>query len=1596
MKGILLFSLLFLIADCFVQAQNVFNPQDPVVTYNKNSPLGSREHPDPDVPGLQKWVRTPTIGVSIGADTFDNRSFKAYYINVEGNHMAFRIKFPYSYNNPDSADKKYPINLFLHGGGEVGCATNGGIYNNERPIWLGGELFRDRVNKNQFDGFLVYPQYVVTEGCFAGWGSAPSGNFRAILAMIDSMARYIRADIDRLLVDGLSGGGYGAWRMVDNYPQRVAKIMPSASAGSVSGRTKFVHIPIWFATGGKDVDPSPAQAQYNLQKLSEIGADIRYTVYPELGHSVWYQHWREPDFVPEMNNVHKANPLVFFQRYEFCTENDVDARLGLTPGFYAYEWQRNGVTIASSTGGTNNIDDPETVLEFTGNEIVIHRYGTYRARFRRTSGSAWSDWSLRPAVIKTKGTTESLPIEVQGNHSRVLPALDGSTTVPLTLAPGFINYQWVNAGDEALLDTNQVYNAPVGEYKGRYEEQRGCGTIWSPAFKVVDANGAPKPDAAINLTAVPASQSSVKLSWTQGIGETGFEVYRSTSAGGPYQFDTLLAANVKTYEDKGLVKNTVYHYRVRAVSETGAAEGSNEASAKTLIDDEPPTAPSGLNYRVSSATAVRLQWTVSTDNEGVARYDIYVNGKKLYSSFENFFVVSHLDSLIPYNFVVRAVDAAGNLSQPSNQTTYLPPDVSPGDLPGIPSEVAAEAIAFNKIKIVWTDTSANESGFEVVRSETSSGTYKPIVTVAANIDSFVDNGLEASTTYYYRVRAIAHNGESAFSPKVNARTLEQPATPDVPPVLTGDASSGGAVSLTWEDESANETGYEVYRSQDSVDFTVIASLPANSNAYADNEVSGFTYYYYYIVAKNSAGTGPKSNTLRIRAGNNAPAIEGLNGIFVKAGTVFNEPFTVSDDAGDVPTVKIENYPPFVSLVYSGSNNYYIKASPAVDNTGMYNVRVIATDSYGKADTALVMITVGDQKTRSVLVNFAGDTTTGNAPAPWNNWLGMPAAGSSMTSLKDETNTPTSLSVTFVNAWWKVTRLGHLTGDNSGVFPDAVLRAGIADTVEEDKQIIIGGLNQSKLYNIVLVGSHNEGYTADAAYSSGARQSHLNARYNTTQTANLNSITPDANGQILVTVRKGSSSSFTYLNAISIEEYDPSILLLGPNNIYTEVTDRTTATITWSDRTENESADNGYELVRATDSLFRQNVTNIMLPGNSTSYTNTGLSPDTKYWYRVRARSGSSASDYSKRVSFTTPQTIVYVNFNTAVPNAPSPWNNTAQSPIATFTMTNLRDQSGKATTMDMTLEKMFNGENTGGRVTGNNSGVVPDRVLESTYWLDNQQLCEFRLTGLNHAKRYRFGFVGSSGLPVWFAGNYTGTYTVNDKTVYLNAWMNTTKIVYINDVAPDPDGKLLLDFSTSPEAAWGFAAGVIIQEYSYTEVPDTIPGGDNPPPVDTIPGGDNPPPVDTIPGGDNPPIDTIPGGDNPPVDTIPGGDNPPIDTIPGGDNPPIDSIPQIPPPVDSIPPAEADNNNFIAYPNPFTNTVRLLFYNKQATDKILVEIHDSYGRLVYRRDFGTRPVGNNVLEINAFSANLRTGLYFATLRVNEKLVRSVKIIKMRY
>ena len=1657
-------------------AQNVFNPSDPIVRYSATAALGSSQRPDPAIRGLQKWVSTPTNGVSTGSGAIDVSSFKQYFINLNGTPMAFRLKFPKSYTSPDSINKKYPVMLFLHGAGEVGCPSNNGVYNNEKQLYLGAGLFRDFVNNNLFDGFLLYPQMVNAEGCWGSWGTTTTANLSAIIAMIDSMGKYVRADIDRVVCNGLSGGGYGSWRIADAFPQRIARIIPSAAAGNTNNRNNFVHIPIWFATGGKDPDPSPAQADYAYNRMKEIGADIRYTRYPDLGHAVWYSHWREPDYPAALNDVHKANPLVFFQRNEFCANEAINARLGITQGFYAYEWQRDCVTIATRTNGVNTILAAQHVISFTGNEINVKSFGSYRVRFKRTSTSQWSLFSPKPAVVKLKTTTITPPITVSGAASNVLPALDGATTVPLMMPAGFLDYQWYRVSDSALVASTQIFNAPVGTYIGRYSEQFGCGSAFSPNYTVVDANGTPKPDPAANLTTTPLNTTQVRLNWSQGNNETGFEVYRATASGGPYKFVSLRAANAVTFTDTGLVAGTTYYYVMRAVNATGASVKSNESLAKTLADVSAPTAPSNLTYRGSTSSTVLLKWTASTDNGSIKRYDIYANNEKVFSTTATTFNVFNLDSLKSYTFVVRAIDNNDNVSPPSNQVTgfthrqglnykyyissttwqvlpnfnaltpvstgvtdsinindtkiktattrygfvwqgliyipvtasytfetrsddgskvYIDVPYSPTAVPlvnndsihgirsrygtatltqgyhpitvtffqgingyamelwwtsnaglarekvprnfftfdnaavepapSVPTGLSATATAYNKIVLNWSDVSNNETGFEVVRSSTTStGTYVPIGTAAGNSTSYTDSGLTASKAYFYKIRAVTASSESPFTNFVTATTLAAPATPVAPSQLSAIGGVNNSITLTWQDNSTNESGFRVYRSTDGVSYSLLSTVGTNNNAYTDMATSALTLYYYYVAGYNGGGEGTKSNVVQFKAGNNAPMITSLGNMFGKTGQSVTEDFTISDDPGDVINLKIINKPAFVNVTNTGGSDYRITINPTNDNVGFYTLTLVATDNNGASTSASFSIVAADAMTRSVFVNFGAAGKT--APAPWNNWLGNKAAGNIISNLVDEKNEATTFSVTTVNGWSGTTTLGHLSGNNSGIVPDAVLESGLADN-GPPKTIRVGGLDPSKLYNLEFVGSQNEGLIATAQYSNGTQVSTLDARYNTTRSANLNNLVPDAGGQITVTILRVNSSAFTYLNALVIEEIEPSVTILNPEHLYAEPTGRNSALLTWSDRTNVENAANGYEVQRATDSLFTAGVTNVTLPGNTTQYADSSLSPNIKYWYRVRAKNDANVSEYSNKFYIVTPSSVVLVNFNSTVVNAPFPWNNLEVNPLTEFIVDNLINQSGVSSGIKITCTRVFNGEFNAGANTGANTGVVPDAVLMSDFWLDNGQLSQVKLSGLNHTRKYRIGFIGSSSTPGWFKGNYTATYSVNGRTVYLNSWMNSTKIVYISDIVPDASGELLINFSTTAAAQWGFNGGLIIQDYSDVQGASIL----------------------------------------------------------YMSNSTLDST------TTTAVPA-SDNYKVKIYPNPFSDFMNIDFNNPVASNKVTAEIYDITGRLVMRQHYSSMPAGRNTLRLNNVRADIN-GVYIVALRINGKIVQTVKMLR---
>lgn len=106
---------------------------------------------------------------------------------------------------------------------------------------------------------------------------------------------------------------------------------------------------------------------------------------------------------------------------------------------------------------------------------------------------------------------------------------------------------------------------------------------------------------------------------------------------------------------------------------------------------------------------------------------------------------------------------------------YLYGTASGPTVPTAPSNLTAEAMATDTIGLSWSDSSNNESEFDV-ESETVGGAWATVVTVGANITSATVSGLAADSTHLFRVRAANSAGYSDYSNVAAAATNAEPGT----------------------------------------------------------------------------------------------------------------------------------------------------------------------------------------------------------------------------------------------------------------------------------------------------------------------------------------------------------------------------------------------------------------------------------------------------------------------------------------------------------------------------------------------------------------------------------------------------------------------------------------------------------------------------------------------------------------------------------------------------------------------------------------------------------------------------------------------------
>src|ERR671937_2446853 len=138
----------------------------------------------------------------------------------------------------------------------------------------------------------------------------------------------------------------------------------------------------------------------------------------------------------------------------------------------------------------------------------------------------------------------------------------------------------------------------------------------------------------------------------------------------------------------------------------GASAGvTRPCSPKRCRDRQAPTAPTNLTVTGSTQSSVSVSWSASSDNVGVAGYNVYVNGSKVATTTSTSYTASGLTCGSSYTLGVEAFDAAGNVSSRSTvsgSTSACPPPPSSGPC-GYASSPPAK---FSHVIWIWMENKA--------------------------------------------------------------------------------------------------------------------------------------------------------------------------------------------------------------------------------------------------------------------------------------------------------------------------------------------------------------------------------------------------------------------------------------------------------------------------------------------------------------------------------------------------------------------------------------------------------------------------------------------------------------------------------------------------------------------------------------------------------------------------------------------------------------------------------------------------------------------------------------------------------------------------
>jgi fibronectin type 3 domain-containing protein len=652
---------------------------------------------------------------------------------------------------------------------------------------------------------------------------------------------------------------------------------------------------------------------------------------------------------------------------------------------------------------------------------------------------------------------------------------------------------------------------------------------------------------------------------------------------------------------------------------------------------------------------------------------------------------------------------------------------------GAPSTLSAVATSDTTMTVSWVNGDTNINTTTTVYRDTSSG-FTPndatnkVGTVGSGATQFLDTGLTACTTYYYKARHLRNSQFSSESNEATDKTwLQEPTSLGLSGLTSG-------LKITGTNNAVGED-IEIQRSTDGTNWSTLTTLLSQGASFSYDDttaVNGIVYYYRAFAKPNLTSGSPGADS---------------------GYTDFSE-FAVT--SGSFPTglsyIGDGTQPATRGIGNDANEGNYLYMTP--DTTEEFAITIDAFDSVLSNNQT-------DEIEMLARVYFPSEVV--------NRRIGGPAAfigGTNETNIDGLTGTVYYVSggsdfQSEVNETVNSTGAVKTTADLQEVEQTGVwgwIRWRVLDSTSTDDYYIkawYGGIGDEPAgWDASTVGGSKRSSSLGLKMGwfipfRGDGLGDLRISY-LSYTTN-----PDADSA--PDISSGVCDSSEYSAVVSRVAGNASTPPAAPSAFSATANGTTQIDLAWTDNSDNE---NQFRVERSTDGGTTYSLL-VNKSSNITTHSDTGLTSDTEYYYKVRAENGAGNSAYA------TPDNA------TTAPDLDAPTNVSASNPtVSTIDLSwvdNAADETG--------IEVHQSSTGAGGTYS-----LVSTRPANSTSYtvtgLSATATYHYKLRAVKGATTGAFSSIVSStttGSPPGVPGSFTATKNGGSPTSQIDlAWADVS------------------------------------------------------------------------------------------------------------------------------------------------------------------------------------------------------------------------------